>query len=247
MTRYEKISCTIGVLACVMSFVSLFFTSINIYWTNNLANKLHEDRMKFDERLRRSNVVVQLGRDYEQDLIIFTELTGVPRYSALFKQKYNVTLNNIGFQTASIVDWSVVGSFLIENDLQEKRAYGGYSGMGPWFYEINGVEAALPFSIEPNKPKSFVLEIGTLIPSEAWKSLAGYLQFDKVYGYDEAESVFSKHGYSYFGQYAITEISDYSSFEIRSYGADEYFQDFIFYLQKGNGEQVEAVFKPVCQ
>lgn len=240
MTQYEKTSSVLGILGFLVSLVALALAG----WGHYRANELHAERMLFDEEHRKSKVVVQIGRDLQQRSVTFTEYKGPWEYGAVFRQRYNVVLNNIGFQPASITDWQVLGRTSMISEETGEHLYGGFNGMGPWFYTADGIEEVLPITIDPNKPRKLIIEVGVLVPSAAWNAVAHQFRFDDNYDYYEAEAAFSERGHPQFGQYALNQVSRHGGLTTMAYGPGPYHQDFLLHLTKGNGVRVSAKFLP---
>lgn len=240
MTKYEKISSILGVLGF---FVGVFALAVSV-WGHIRTSELHEERLAFDQEQRKSKVVIQIGRDINQDKLVFEPYKGQSEYGAIFKQRYNLIINNIGLQPASINDWRIVGKSQIVSPDTGKNMYGWYDGMGPLFYTKDGTQVSAPLTIEPNKPQKLVIEVGVRVPLFAWKSVANNITLDKEYDYYKAENIFSERGYPQFGQYQLNHVSGHGELTAMAYGPGLYQQDFILYLTKGDGSQVSAKFSP---
>jgi hypothetical protein len=238
MINNAKAGPLLGILGFLVSIIALIISILGY----NQTNKQYDERIEFDKEQRKSKLVIQIGRDLQQQNIQFLEYTGPYGYSALFQQRYNLILNNNGFQPASITEWRVVAQSPIFSQENREFLFGWYHGMGPKFYTQNGMEIRPPFTIAPNSPKKIIMEVGVRVPTPAWNSVSHILAFEKEYDYYQAESVFSKRGYPQFGQYMLNSVSQHHNLDVMSYGNGPYHQNFNLYLTKGDGAQVEATF-----
>lgn len=150
MTRFEKI---LGILGLVIGLLALFMSILSYLATEKLQN----ERIAFDKELSKSKIVIQIGRDIHQETLVFEQYEDLPEFGAIFKQRYNLIINNIGLQPASITDWSVVGKSQMKDPDTGKNMYGWYKGMDLWFYTKGGAPVNFPISIEPKKPQMFVI------------------------------------------------------------------------------------------
>lgn len=240
MTKYEKISSILGVFGFFIGLSALVVSVLGYF----RAYDLHKERIAFDEEQRKSMVVIQIGRDINQETLVFEKYEGPFEYGAIFKQRYNLIINNIGLQSASIVDWRVVGSSQMVAPDTGKYMYGWYQGMGPWFYSKTGEPINTPVIIDPNKPHKLVVEVGVRVPLFAWKAVSDNVSLGKRYKYYDVENIFMERGYPQFGQYQLSRVSQHKDLSVTAYSSGPYQQDFILYLTKGDGTQVSAKFLP---
>lgn len=196
-----------------LPFVSLAVSILALI----VAYSTHLERTAFDRAQSKSNIVIQVERDINQKNITFEKYEGDPEFSAIFKQRYNLIINNIGFRPASIINWSVLGKPFIRTPYSTRNAYGSYQGMGPLFFTEDDIPIKLPLTIEPNKPQKFIILVGVRVPKIAWKAVVHKLEIDKEYNYYEAEAIFSEYNYSQFGQYQLHSVPNEKTYRKRSY------------------------------
>ncbi|GEM_PF-3490441 len=204
---------------------------------------MHTERIIFEEKARKSKLVVQIGRDMRQATIVFNKLAfSDDIYGALYKQKYNLILNNLGFQEASITSWDIMYKSHEIDTKTGKNYYGKFLGMNPKFYQDNGSEVNLPLSVKPHQPIKLSLEIAVRIPLTSWNAVSNVVTFDKEYSYHHVEKIFNDCGYLQFGQLELKEISHGQELSRMAYGPGILFQEYSLLITKGSGEQVKANF-----
>lgn len=236
MEKNEKISLALSVFGVVIASIAL---GVSI-WGHVRTNDLHEERMIFDEKLRMSKVVLKIGRNLNQNVIVFKESTNVREgYGASYEQEYNLIIDNIGFQSASITSWDVsVKSQMLDPDTGKNM----YSNVNFKIFDNKGNLVELPISIKPKQPRKLTLIVNVKIAKIAWNSVANKLKFGEKYNYNDTDKIFNNRGYPEFGQLQINQILHGKELSRTDYGPGPYMQDFHMYLIKGDGTQVKAVF-----
>jgi len=200
---------------------------------------MHEERIAFDEKLRHSKLVMQIGRSDSQDSIIFQSFESpMGEYGAIYRQRYNLIINNIGYQDASVTEWRVLSRSIEKHPETHEHLIGWFSGMKPRIYNMRGDIAEFPIKIEPNSPIKLVLEVGVRVPAFAWNSVISELSFNTQYNYYEVEDIFRKKGHPQFGQLQLNRVSRGSELSMIAYGEGVYKQVYYLGLTKGDCREV---------
>lgn len=227
MKKIDKINIKFVKLSLILSLIAI---GISIYFGIQ-SNHYVQKQIELEEKSTQSKLVAQIEIDYGQNSVIFEEIN-LSEYKTFYKQKYILLLNNIGQVNTSITDFYVtVESKMFNSD---KIGYGSFSGMGPSYYNIDGEKLNLPISIEPNKPKKIVMEVGVKVPLKAWKKTSNILEFNQVYDYWETEEIFQKIGHPAMGQLDLIKDS--------AYGDKGYLQKYHLNITKGDGKRVGTWF-----
>lgn len=242
MSRNKKTSNVLSLLGLLIAFLS-FLVAVWAIIISNKANtrtiELTEKQIVLETDLRKSKLVLQIGRVEKQDKIKFEKYTvSNQEFSAIFKQKYKLIINNLGFQSASVISWLVYFKFSSNDSTRKDIGYGWYNGMGPWFYETDGKLIEPPLTIAPNQPKTLMVEVGIRVPNNAWNKVKSNIIFNKEYDYSYAEEIFTDNGFPFFGQLKLSEKSS----NRKVYSIGNYYHDFLVILFKGDGSQVSANF-----
>lgn len=191
---------------------------------------------QFNRVLMESRVVLSLERDHGQRSIVFQEVED-SQFGAIYTQRYKLTVNNIGQRDASIIHWRVVATVSTEPEVE----WGWYAGLKPRFVE-NNMTLHTPFSVEVQKPRAIILEVGTRVPLSAWNIVGHNFEYGTEYNYTQADQIFSSAGVPLFGQAALNRTRQFPEYEVRAYGAGPHLQRFNLYAIKGDGKQICAVF-----
>jgi len=237
MTKYEKISI----------FLSTFFStcalivSLLVYFSSNTQ---YQDRKEFDEKLRQSQVTIQMGKNREQKNILFKKINFFPKYSAIYDQEYTLILNNIGFESTTITFWNVDKLSYTMKDGKKTQMYGAFLGMNPRIVNMKNQEVVFPIVLEPKKALRLKLKIGILVPTPAWNELKDQIKFDTEYNYSDIAQKFSDIDYPEFGQYSLAKTKIGDPFQVNSYGENEFLSKFLLTLTKENGQTIQAKFFP---
>lgn len=233
MTKYEKISILFSACALIVSLL--------VYYSSNTQ---YQDRKEFDEKLRQSQVTIQMGKNREQKNILFEKINFFPKYSAIYDQEYTLILNNIGFESTTITFWKVDKLSYTMKDGKKIQMYGTFLGMNPRIVNMENQAVIFPIVLEPKKALRLKLKIGILVPTLAWNELKDQIKFDTEYNYSDIEQKFNDIDYPEFGQYSLTETKIGDPFKVNSYGENEFLSKFLLTLTKENGQTIEAKFFP---
>lgn len=197
MANWDKIT---SIIALILSAISLYQSE----QANKLAkenNQIAINANKIAQKQFESNISISIRdgsskfknswNSKSQKYIEFEPIQD-NEYSATFMKDFNIIIDNLGSKTSSIIDTNL---------------YRNYDDMLMFFthdsFEIvrDNQPISLPFSVEPDNAKTYLLRVKFYIPKTPWK--ASGLEFKK-YSYDEAQRRFEDVGYSNFGQYVST-------------------------------------------
>lgn len=246
---YKKPSLLVSIAGVLISLGALGFSYYSFSWTYEIDEKqtelsqkqtaISKKQLQLEKKLSRSKVIIQIRRLRKQKKVKFVPINHRDKYSALYRQKYKLLINNTGHKPASIINWRIVNKNTPE---RLQNGYVVYDGLNPSFYDQENTSVSPPLTIELENPLELTLEIGVRIPSKAWKVVREDLKFNKEYDYYKASRVFNRHGYSAFGQGSLSRINKGERATSRHFSRNNSYQKFKLILTLGNGETVSAKF-----
>lgn len=238
MTKFEKISISIAFLGFFTAALSLGVS----YLSYKKSIETTEEQAEIQKELRSSKIVLQIERSSQPKIKFENFDDSYSGYSAIYTQKYNLIINNLGFQAGSIIDWRVLYRSSEISQETGEHMYGWFRGMNQKLFNKDGSEIDFPITIDPNTPQKLILEIGVRVPNFAWSAVESQLKYGELYSYYEVEEIFRKVGYPQFGQLQLDRITNGRYLSTTSYGEGVYAQHYLLYLTKGDGTEVSAKF-----
>lgn len=227
MKKVNKINIALGKWSFLISLIAL---GVSIYFGIR-SNDLVKRQIALEEEAMKSKIVAQIEIDYNQENIEFYRID-LDDAEAYYRQKYSLILNNIGQVNGSVTEFDL--NLKTKNPITNKPAYGGFTGMGPWFYNDQGFELKLPFSIEPNKPRKIILEVGVKVPIKAWSKVKDSIQYGETYNYSEIRELFLEKGHPFIGQ--LDKMGE------TGYGDKGNLQKYFLFITKGDGRRIKTKF-----
>lgn len=229
MTRVERLSIGLSLLAIVLSMAAI---GIGIWQ--------YGDRKQFDQLERESRLDARVGAVTDGA----TRFTYHPTSRrVLFRQRFRCILTNNGYAPAGVVDWRVAE--LVErspNEVSTGRKGGWYVGMDPELVNAEGQEIVLPIRLEPAESTVFFIEVGMVVPEEAWRAVRSRIPLDKEIGRKTVDSIFTAVQFPHFGQALRVPIPNTGTPPLHTYVDGPEYQEFLAYFVKGNGKQARAQF-----
>jgi hypothetical protein len=114
--------------------------------------------------------------------------------------------------------------------------------MDPELVNAEGQEIILPIRLEPAESAVFFIEVGMVVPEEAWRAVRSRIPLDKEIRWKTADSIFTGVRYPLFGQASRVPIPNTGTPPLHTYVDGPDYQEFLAYFVKGNGKQARAQF-----
>jgi hypothetical protein len=99
MKKINRVNLRLGRWSFIISLIALI-VSIFFGFQSHFSQ---QEEIKLEEKSILSKVVAQIEIDYNQDKVLFEQIS-IRDSDAYYKQKYNLVLNNLGQANASITD-----------------------------------------------------------------------------------------------------------------------------------------------
>ena len=196
----------------------------------------HFDTKATENVQNQSKITMRIGA--LRNNIIFNKVEISDRI--VYRQRYKCVLSNEGSIDEGIIHWDIY--HLDEQAFGgEKRVrYAWYAGMNPRLTDENNRDISLPLNISARENKVVYIEVGMIVPTTAWEAVSDKIELNKPVEWYQAESIFSKAGYPFFGEFTPTETNQSGNFI--AYEAGDLYQSFSIRFIKTNDYQITGEF-----